>query len=1375
VGNTVVGNGDSGIGVLGPEGPGAVLIAENTVNNNGRYGIEIKNPDGNGATSGGGSVVVRDNVVGRSVAATDARDHAGIAVFRRAPDPLLNADQPDGVVVKDNQVTGFTRKPSGATGDGFGIVVEGTGHSVTGNTVSGNDIGIQAQAANPSINAQSTDWFDRGDASAFGGTINRNSITGNTIGLRAVGLTADADGTCNWWGAASGPAGAGTGSGDPVSTDVTFAPWLLTSSLTGACTPAAVDTAADDDTETEGETLTASGSFTGNALTLTVDDAGLGGTFTPNDAAGTWTYSYLATNDFSAVDITVTATSTNGTQASDTFAFAATNVAPSATLDAPATADEGVSFQIALTDPADPSSVDLAGLTYAFDCGDGAGYGTPSTTASATCTIPDGPTSVTVKGKVLDDDTETEYTTSVTIENVAPTGTFGIDATPVAEGSTFDLAITAPVDVAADLGSLTYAFDCGAGYGTAGSAASTTCTTATEGPASLTVKGKVIDQDGGETEYTDTVSVTNVAPTGTLVAPIAASEGSSFGISVTGATDISAVDAANLTFAFDCGDGSGYGAASTSDSTTCTAIEGPGTQAVKAKVIDPDGGETELTDSVGTVNLNPTANFVAPNSVLTGASFTIRLNGGDDASPEDAANLTYAFDCGAGFGSAGASNEATCTAPGSAGSVLVKGRVYDPDGGSTLYTDTVLVAEAPAGSAALDPTSRDFGTTKVGGSKAFTFSLENGATALSVSGATITGADLGQFSVDASDCTAGSVPANGACDIVVTFSPTSVGAKSATLEVSHDAPGSPATAALSGTGAQPDGSLSPTSSAFGDVVVGDQSAAATFTVSNTGPVALAVSGVTLGGTNPGQFAITQDLCTGTVPASGSCTIKVAFAPTNASPAAKSATLNVATDDPDAPTLSATLTGTAKTRTLSIDPTSKAFGSVTVGSPSAPTTFTVTNTGTADVAIAEVRLTGSNPGHFAIDTDTCEGVDLSPAETCQVQVAFAPFSTGSRTAKLSIISDAAGSPTQADLTGTGVQAAASLTPATRNFGNVLVGETSGVTTFTLSNTGNGPMDVLAVALGGSNPGQFQVTSDACDGTTLDPTESCTIGVRYAPQAAASHAARLVVTTDAPGSPHRADLTGTGVSEVEPDLGTITIVMDALPDAAQDFTFSGTLGGFVLDDDSDPTRNRLRVFQDVADGVYTITQDDPAQWNVVSVSCTSGGTGNKSTRTATVTIAGGNNVTCTFTNVRRQPDVQISKTDRTGPFKGNDFYSATPVGQQTESRTVTGATTSRFWVRIQNDSLRNDKIVISSTETGLAAMTTRFLIDGVDRTAAIKAGTFTTTSRKPASTLVVEIRVTVPASAPAGSRKTVLLTATSKNDPAGVDVARATTRR
>ena len=221
-GNTVTGNRDSGIGVLGAQGPSANLVAANVVTNNGRFGIEIKNSVGNGAASGGGSVVVSGNTIARTTAATDARDYAGIAVFKRS------GTQPNGVVVSGNTVSGYVRKASGSTGDGFGIVVEGTNHVVTKNIVSGNDVGIQIQAGNAS-NTQGTPYFDRGDATPSSATINRNSITGNTDSdVRNVGAPLT-DATCNWYGAASGPAAG------KISGSVTTNPWLTSSNLNGPC------------------------------------------------------------------------------------------------------------------------------------------------------------------------------------------------------------------------------------------------------------------------------------------------------------------------------------------------------------------------------------------------------------------------------------------------------------------------------------------------------------------------------------------------------------------------------------------------------------------------------------------------------------------------------------------------------------------------------------------------------------------------------------------------------------------------------------------------------------------------------------------------------------------------------------------------------------------------------------------------------------------------------------------------------------------------------------------------------------------------------------------------------------------------------------
>ena len=141
--NNVHNNGDNGIGAVGLMGTGANVISNNTVTDNGRFGIEIKNADGSGTPSGPGSIVISNNTVSRTVPiVTEQRDLAGIAVFRRG---VLagNVDVPTGVQVLNNNVSGY-QQPS--TSDGFGIVVEGLNHTVSGNTLNGNDVGIQRQA-----------------------------------------------------------------------------------------------------------------------------------------------------------------------------------------------------------------------------------------------------------------------------------------------------------------------------------------------------------------------------------------------------------------------------------------------------------------------------------------------------------------------------------------------------------------------------------------------------------------------------------------------------------------------------------------------------------------------------------------------------------------------------------------------------------------------------------------------------------------------------------------------------------------------------------------------------------------------------------------------------------------------------------------------------------------------------------------------------------------------------------------------------------------------------------------------------------------------------------------------------------------------------
>jgi hypothetical protein len=165
---------------------------------NGRFGIEIKNPNGTGSTNDtqDGSIIVRGNTVTFGSTA-DARDLAGIAVYRRGVIAANgNVDVPTGVVVTNNNVSGFAQ-PS--TSEGFGIVVEGTNHKVTGNTLSGNDVNIQRQAGHLPYTAYSTTdgdqsnlgdmYFGRGNAPYSCGI----EVSGNMPdGSRDVSYSADA-------------------------------------------------------------------------------------------------------------------------------------------------------------------------------------------------------------------------------------------------------------------------------------------------------------------------------------------------------------------------------------------------------------------------------------------------------------------------------------------------------------------------------------------------------------------------------------------------------------------------------------------------------------------------------------------------------------------------------------------------------------------------------------------------------------------------------------------------------------------------------------------------------------------------------------------------------------------------------------------------------------------------------------------------------------------------------------------------------------------------------------------------------------------------------------------------------------------------------
>jgi Ca2+-binding RTX toxin-like protein len=218
----------------------------------------------------------------------------------------------------------------------------------------------------------------------------------------------------------------------------------------------------------------------------------------------------------------------------------------------------------------------------------------------------------------------------------------------------------------------------------------------------------------------------------------------------------------------------------------------------------------------------------------------------------------------------------------------------------------------------------------------------------------------------------------------------------------------------------------------------------------------------------------------------------------------------------------------------ISPTSLAidFGTVAVADgPSTPQTITIQNTGSADLLVSGVSVTGADAASFsAVAAPACAIV--APGGFCVIDVTFDPATTGPKAADVSIAHNASGSPIMVGLSGIGGAPVASVSPASLAFGSVTTGTTSAPLSITVSNTGNTNLVVSGVALSGPNAGQFTIVVNACG--TVAPAGSCNIDVAFAPTTVGAKSAQVDITHNAAGSPSSVTLSGTGVALVGPTI-------------------------------------------------------------------------------------------------------------------------------------------------------------------------------------------------------------------------------------------------
>ncbi|MGH9681596.1 MAG: choice-of-anchor D domain-containing protein, partial [Candidatus Acidiferrales bacterium] len=392
------------------------------------------------------------------------------------------------------------------------------------------------------------------------------------------------------------------------------------------------------------------------------------------------------------------------------------------------------------------------------------------------------------------------------------------------------------------------------------------------------------------------------------------------------------------------------------------------------------------------------------------------------------------------------------------------------------------------------------------------------------------GANASDFRVDSSTCAVGVAY----CYVTVTFSP--VGntptTRTATVTVPTSAPQSPQVLTLTGTiSTAPFLKVSGVS--IPPTTVG-QTLKGAFAITNVGGATLNVTGLSVTGPQASDFVVTPESCASNVPFSlapqAVCLLNVAFAPSahgtrNAIPTfadnentPTTVALSGYGSDSGGPQLDLVITPNLINNQILYPDT--VVGRTGIYNTALITVLNAGPTGSgANLHITSTTLTGD-----FTQTNTCPAPATGIGSGCTYTVLFAPTAQGLRTGVLTIVTDAPGGQTfTVNLAGTGVLIpTVSVNPTSLQFGSQVVGTASAAQSVTVSNTGNGVLNLSNLALAGP------FTQTTTCGASVAPSSSCMYSIKFAPSASGPAGGTLTATTNAAGGLIGIGLNGTGAT-------------------------------------------------------------------------------------------------------------------------------------------------------------------------------------------------------------------------------------------------------
>jgi len=559
-----------------------------------------------------------------------------------------------------------------------------------------------------------------------------------------------------------------------------------------------------------------------------------------------------------------------------------------------------------------------------------------------------------------------------------------------------------------------------------------------------------------------------------------------------------------------------------------------------------------------------TATATAQTVTLTNSGTGSLTISGITISGTNASNFSQTNTCGTALAVGGSCKLTVSFAATSAGSYSATLAIANNSSTPSATVALSGTTTAPPGpTATLDQTTLTFPSMVAGATAtAQTVKLtNNGGTALTISGITISGTNASNFS-ESTTCSA-TLAISASCTTTVNFAATTAGSFSASLNIANNSSTSPVTVALSGTAVVPTISLSTTSLTFPLMVAGATSTAQSVTLTNNGTVPVTLGAISIGGTNASAFSKTTT-CGTTLAVAGTCTVTLSYAETTT--ASDVATLSIINNTATTP-VTVALAGSAAVPTMTANPTSLVFPLTAVGSTSASQSVTLTNTGTVPVIISALSFTGTNASAFS-ETTTC-GTTLAVASTCTVTASFTPTTGGTYSATLTILNNTSTGSTTVAVSSTASVAAVISPSSTALTFSTPAESTSATQTVTVKNTGTAALVITTDKLAVSSASSFNVTADTCAGATVAAGSTCTITVSLTAFLATSYTGSITIASNAVSGANVISLTGTGTGTITLTGGTTSSTNWIIDNGALTLHFDPAqfhIWGAYLDGDS-----------------------------------------------------------------------------------------------------------------------------------------------------------------------------------------------------------------